>query len=194
MSSEIEYEKHRNPVIRVGKLKLDRDSVMIALVNLAAWVGVWGLSGMTRTLGKDYVFTGIFVVYMLYVLANMFSAGSTSGSVVYELNILLTVEQMISILLGSVVLFATFSHTLPIHAGCKPVVLSLIFSIAGILAASSMWVNLWNSGQAFRAVRKLKQGFYNIALALFLIICILILKGYDCSQLPPAGPTASAAS
>lgn len=128
------------------------------------------------------MFSIIFWLYILYTLANIQSSDHTSGGVVYELNILLTVEQMISILFGTLVLFMLFHHNVKIHDNCKPVVFKLAVSIVIILTSASLWVNVWTTGRAFRAVRKFKQGIYNIALALFMITGIIFIRS-NCPEI-----------
>lgn len=171
-------EKH-NPTIHIGNLELDRDSAIVMLLNIFMWIMIWKISGLWKTLlsGQHLIFPFIFIIYIVYMLMNMFISGTSSGGVVYELNILLTVEQMISILFGTTVLFLLFEHNLPLGDNCRQVVKLLIISSTVILSIASLWVNIWTSGQAFRAVRKFKQGVYNMSLCLFLLVCIIYAKG-----------------
>jgi hypothetical protein len=175
-------EKH-NPVIILYGKKYDVDSVVVGLVLVTIWVLIWRTSGLSKTLlvnpkGKfDLTFTLIFILFNIYVILNIWSAGTTSGGVVYELNILLTVEQMISILFGTMVLFAIFGSKIPVHANCQKIIFKLTISIIILLTVASLWVNVWTSGRGFRALRKFKQGVYNIALAVFIIIGFIYVKG-----------------
>lgn len=160
----------RNPVFRVFGKQLDQDSVFVSIVILVIWLFIWRYTGLWKTLRHDVTFAFVFVSFILYVFANTITAGTTSGGVVYELNILLTVEQMISILFGTVVLFTLFSKNLPLGDNCRKVVLRISISAIIILTFASMWISVWTSGRAFRAIRKFKQGVYNITLSLFVLI------------------------
>jgi hypothetical protein len=170
-----------NPTLEVFHLKIDTDTLVVGLVVLLVWVLIWKTSGLWPLLFKDTIFAGIFILFFIYVIANVISAGVTSGSVVYELNVLLTVEQMISILLGSIIVFALFSNSIPVHENCKGVLTKLTMSSVMVLSVSSLWVNVITTGRAFRAIRKFKQGMYNIALALFIIIGLIYIKGNPCN-------------
>jgi hypothetical protein len=172
----------QNPTIDFLGRKYDRDSAVVGLVLIVIWGLIWRTSGLWKTLRYDLSFTFIFFLFALYVIANIVTAGTSSGGVVYELNILLTVEQMISILFGTVVLFALFGKNLPIHDNCRHIILKLSMSIVVILTAASLWVNVWTSGRAFRSIRKFKQGVYNIALTLFIIIGLIFIKGNKCPE------------
>ena len=174
---ESDIGEAQNPVICVFGARLDRDTSVVMLLIIAMWCAIWAYSGLWRTLFNDLSFLVVFLAFIAYLLTSMVTSGTSSGGVVYELNILLTVEQMISILFGTVVLFALFSHKIPVHDSCKPVIFTLTMTILLLLTIASMWVNVWTSGQAFRAVRKFKQGIYNIALCLFVVIAMIFLKG-----------------
>jgi hypothetical protein len=170
----------QNPTIQFLGYTYDRDSAIVGLILIIIWIIIWKTSGLWKTLRYDISFIVIFFLLILYIIANIATAGTSSGGVVYELNILLTVEQMISILFGTVVLFALFGKNLPIHENCRHIILRLSMSIVVILTTASLWVNLWTSGRAFRSVRKFKQGIYNVALTLFIIIGLIFIKGSKC--------------
>jgi hypothetical protein len=176
----IEFEEEddqQNPAIEIFGNKYDRDTAIVVFIILFIWCVIWGVTGLWRTLiRRDFTFIFIFVIFCVYMLAMIASSGRTSGGVVYELNILLTVEQMISILFGTIVLFTLFGHNLPIHTNCKTVIFRLSLSIVIILTTASLWVNVWTSGRSFRALRKFKQGIYNVSLTLFILIGLIYLK------------------
>jgi hypothetical protein len=175
-----EITERDNPVITILGNDFDVDSTIVGFVIILIWCIVWRTSGLWRTLKYDYTFIVIFFAFVLFNIASIASAGNSSGGIVYELNILLTVEQMVSILFGTIVLFALFSKNLPIHENCRIVVTKLIMSAVVILTVASLWISVWNSGRAFRAIRKFKQGIYNVALALFVIIGIIFIKSNKC--------------
>lgn len=193
---EVEEEENdigekKNPIVNIFGNEYDKDSLIIGILLVVLWGLIWRYSGLYKTLAlsfnkkfsTDISFIVIFFLFIVYVLLNIVTAGVSSGGVVYELNILLTVEQMISILFGTVVLFVLFNKNLPVDDNCRPVLLKLGMSIVIILTISSLWVNVWTSGRAFRSVRKFKQGLYNIALTLFIIIGLIFLKGNKCPSI-----------
>jgi hypothetical protein len=174
--------ENQNPVIRVMDYDLDLDSVTVSLLIVFMWVTIWYASGLWKTLRYDWVFTFVFLLFILYIVTGVITAGTTSGGIVYELNILLTVEQMIAILLGSAIVFALFAtKNLPSPPGCEPIVFRLLMSDVVILLMASLWVNVITTGRAFRFIRKLKQGIYNIALTFLIIVGIIYVKGVRCS-------------
>ena len=120
--------------------------------------------------------SAIFGFFAIYLVANTFTAGNKSGGVIYELNILLTVEQMVSILYGTMVLFMLFNKNIPIEGANKIIVTNLSVIIIFLLTIASMWVNLYSSGRSFRFLRKFKQGVYNIALVCFSMILVVYLQ------------------
>ena len=157
-------------------MKLDLDTTIVLGLSLAIWVFIFQYSGMFRLLKVHPIIMGVFVTFIVYSIANLLTSGHTSGGVVYELNILLTVEQMISILLGSFLLLCLFLYKLQAPEPLRPLLTRLSVIIVLLLACASAWVNIISSGRTFRALRKFKQSLYNIALALFAIICILLLE------------------
>ncbi len=171
-----EIGEKTNPVIHLFGRKIDRDSVVVHFLIIVIWTLIWFGSGMATIVGKDIIFSVVFGLFILYNLASIMTAGHTSGGVVYELNILLTVEQMVAILFGTMVLFTLFYKNLPIQSSCAPVIFRLCISNVIILTLSSLWVSVWTSGRAFRSIRKFKQGIYNIALIVFIVIGILFLR------------------
>lgn len=183
---EDEIGSKQNPTIKFMGREYDRDTATVGFVIIFLWVLIWKYTGLYKTLmtekngQHDLLFTFIFLIFIVYVLLNIGTSGTSSGGVVYELNILLTVEQMISILFGTVVLFTLFGKNLPVHENCQPVVFKLMMSIVIILSISSLWVNVWTSGRTFRALRKFKQQIYNIALTLFITVGLIFVKGGQC--------------
>lgn len=179
---ESEIGEKRNPTIDLFGRELDVDSTVVMVLILLIWIVIWFYSGLWKTLQYDPSFSIIFFLFIAYVLANLATSGTTSGGVVYELNILLSVEQMVSILFGTIVLFALFNNRLDTDETCRSIVSKLSVSIVVILATASLWVNIYTSGRAFRAVRKFKQGIYNISLTLFIVIGLLFLKNTPCKS------------
>lgn len=178
LAEDIDIGKSDNPTISIGGVALDYDTMLVMLVTVVAWVTIWQQSGLLSQIIRNPSLLFVFLSFIGYCIMNVYTSGSTSGGVMYELNILLTVEQMISILFGTMVLFAVFYQRIPfIPDRCKFTIHKLIIPIVLVLTISSMWLNLVTSGRSFRALRKLKQGFYNIALALFIVISIVLLKG-----------------
>ena len=173
--------ENQNPVVRVFDYDLDIDSIIVSVLLVLIWTSIWFGSGLSSSLRYDWVFTVVFILFIVYNGVNVISAGTTSGGVVYELNILLTVEQMVAILLGSVILFLLFHKGLQFPEGCSGVVSKLLMSNVVILMVASLWVNVITTGRAFRFIRKFKQGIYNIALTFFIIVGIIYIKGIRCS-------------
>jgi hypothetical protein len=157
---------------------LDRDSAVVYSAVIAVWVAVWVTTGLHRY--HSPLFVAIFTAFIGYCILAFITSDTKSGGVVYELNILLTVEQMISILFGTVVLFAVFADRLEAPASCKSVIYRLTMSNVVILCMASMWVNVYTSGHMFKALRKFKQGIYNIALIVFMLVAILYVRGGEC--------------
>lgn len=171
--------ENQNPVITLFNIDLDVDTIIVSLLIFSIWIIIWQASGLWKVLKYNWVFALVFFLFILYNLTNIITAGTTSGGVVYELNILLTVEQMISILLGSAIVFTLFSKNLPAPEGCSSIIFKLLMSNVVILMISSLWVNVITTGRAFRFVRKFKQGVYNIALTFLVIVGIIYIKGIN---------------
>jgi hypothetical protein len=171
--------ENQNPIITLFNIDFDVDTILVSLLIFFIWVVIWQASGLWKLLRYNWIFGLVFFLFILYTLTNIVTAGTTSGGVVYELNILLTVEQMISILLGSVILFTLFSKNLPTPEGCNSIVFKLLMSNVVILMISSLWVNVITTGRAFRFVRKFKQGVYNITLTFLIIVGIIYIKGIN---------------
>jgi hypothetical protein len=165
-----------NPTWDFFGYKLDLDSTIVFIAIIVIWVWIWHITGLRRTLMKDTLFTFIFISFIIYCIGNILTAGHRSGGVVYELNILLTVEQMVSILFGTFVLFTIFLYRIDMHDTCRALVKQLITYNIIILTCASLWVSIWTSGRAFRAIRKFKQGLYNVSLSFFILIGFLYLK------------------
>jgi len=183
---ESEVGERRNPTVKVLGDAVDRDSLVVGTLIIVLWVLIWRKSGLYKTLEYNPVFIIIFFGFIAYMLFNVKSSGTTSGGVVYELNILLTVEQMVSILLGTTVVFLLFIKNLPVPDSCRSVTFRLSVYIMMMLTAASLWVNVYTSGRMFRAIRKFKQGMYNIALTLYIIIGLIYVKGTDCGAVSTA--------
>lgn len=174
---ESEINEKRNPIVRFFNYELDLDSMIVHLLIIFIWLTIWFGTGLRTMVGKDIIFSVVFMLFLLYNIVSIFTAGKSSGGVVYELNILLTVEQMVSILLGAVILFTLFYKNLPMHPACAPIINKLCISNVVLLTLSSLWVSVWTSGRAFRSIRKFKQGIYNIALMIMIIVGLLFLRG-----------------
>lgn len=179
---ESEINEKRNPTISILGKDLDRDSFVVHMIIIAIWIFIWHMTKLLRAVWKDAVFTAVFFLFIIYNLASIATAGTSSGGVVYELNILLTVEQMVSILFGTIVLFALFHKNIP-STKCEKIVTSICVYNIIILTISSLWVSVWTSGRAFRSIRKFKQGIYNIALSLFILIGVIYLKSFQLNDM-----------
>ena len=184
VKQENSHDERRNPVVPFFGKDLDRDSLIVFSIIIGIWVLIWTTSGLWKVLEYDSIYTLLFFMFITYVLMQIYTSGTSSGGVVYELNILLTVEQMISILFGTIVVFTIFSNNLKSHYGvhdnCMKIVFRLCVSIIIILTTASLWVNVITTGRSFRAIRKFKQGIYNVALTLFIIIGLILYRGSEC--------------
>ena len=177
-AEETGVAEHRNPTIHINGYDIDIDSMVVILINIILWILFWFFSGIYVLIGRDLLSTILFFGFIVYMICNIIISGNTSGNVMYELNILMSVEQMVAILFGAIVLFTMFiPHFQTISSECRSVVQRIAVLILIVLTLASLWINLWTNGRAFRMVRKLKQGLYNLALCLFLMICIILSRG-----------------
>lgn len=180
--TESEIGEKKNPTINVFNHNIDVDSAIVMLLLIFIWSVIWKTTGLWEVLKYDMTFKFVFYLFVIYSIINMFTSGNSSGSIIYELNILMNVEQMVSILFGTMVMFTLFHHNLQLSDGCKRLVFHIMLSIIIIMTIISLWVNLFNSGRSFRALRKFKQGIYNIALMLFLIVGLIYIQRKECSD------------
>jgi hypothetical protein len=179
---EEDIGKKQNPTWNLFGKKIDVDTTIVSSLVILVWIIIWNTTGLFNVIKKgDKIFISIFILFILYVITNTYTAGHSSGGVVYELNILLTVEQMISILFGTIVLFSLFNNKINIDKNCSRVINKLVMSIVVILSTSSLWVNVITNGRAFRAIRKFKQGIYNASLTLFIIVGMIYVRGTSCN-------------
>lgn len=176
-SEKEQINEKQNPILPLFGYEFDLDSLIVHFIIIVIWVFIWYGTGLRVVIGKDLIFSLVFVIFILYNIVSIMTAGTSSGGVVYELNILLTVEQMVSILFGTVVLFSLFHKNIPVNENCKSIINRICISNVIILTISSLWVSVWTSGRAFRSIRKFKQGIYNIALTLFVMVGIIFIKG-----------------
>jgi len=168
-----------NPTVLFLNRKLDIDSIIIHTTVIALWIIIWWYSGLMGRIRTQVLLGLVFIIFIAYNISSIFTAGHSSGGVVYELNILLTVEQMVSILFGTIVLFTLFKKNLSMTDTCQKVINTICYSMIIILTLASSWVSIWTSGRAFRAIRKAKQGLYNITLFLFVVVGLILLKSND---------------
>lgn len=173
---ESEIGEKRNPTFSFMGYDLDVDSTVVLLGTCFIWIMIWFYTGLYHKFNHHWIYFFIFTVFILYMLINILTSGNTSGGVVYELNILLTVEQMISILFGTIIVFLLFIGRLPIHEKARQLIYSTLVMIAILLTFASLWLNVITSGRSFRAIRKAKQGIYNISLSLFIVVCIIAFQ------------------
>lgn len=178
-----EIGEKQNPTFTFLGYKFDTDSAIVMGLLVFIWFIVWKSTGLLSLVKYDLTFLVVFILFIIYCIINLYTSDTVSGSIVYELNILTSVEQMVAILYGTMVLFTLFHHFLPILDGCKNLVFKILISIVIIMTIISMWVNVFVTGRAFRALRKFKQGIYNIALILFLLVALIYIKQKDCSNL-----------
>ncbi len=165
--------ERENPTVNLFGLILDRDSLFVTLTAIATWILIWSYTGLLQKIPSNWIFLVIFSSFIIYTILNLLSSTPTSGNALYELNILLTVEQMVAILFGTVIVFVLFSDRLNIHVEAKRVIERIGYATLILLSISSLWVNVITSGRAFRVVRKGKQAIYNIAYVLFIAIGFL---------------------
>ena len=173
---QIDIGEVKNPVIKVMGKEYDFDSVVVLGLVLVIWFMLWNSTGMIKLAQQDMTYLFIFVIFPMYMIFTMTTSGLTSGGVIYELNILLSVEQMIAILFGTVVLFVLFMKNLPLADEWHTTMYTIGIAMIILLCISSLWVNVVTSGRAFRMVRKFKQGIYNICLTLFIVLTTLFIK------------------
>lgn len=168
--------EEQNPTFEFFDLSLDVDTTIVILGGILVWALIWYQSGLMKRMSLDPLYMFIFSVFVLYQLLNVVTSSAKSGSSAFELNVLMSVEQMISILFGTLVVFTLFSDRLNLHPETQNMLRILSVDAILMLTVASMWLNVSTSGRSFRAIRKAKQMLYNIALALFVLGCILILK------------------
>lgn len=171
-----EITEKKNPTINIAGLTLDIDSTLAISFGIFVWIYVWIATGLLSKARQNFIYLVIFSLFIIYSMINIITSGTSSGGAVYELNILLTVEQMISILFGTLVVLTLFSEKFPTHPETKRLVLRVLIVCLMLLSLASMWLNVVTSGRSFRAIRKTKQSLYNISLALVITIGILLFN------------------
>jgi hypothetical protein len=176
---ETQIGEKTNPTFTLFGNEYDIDSALISIIIIIIFCLIWKITGLWKALKYDTSFTFIFLFFILYNLIIIKTSGTTSGGIVYEINILLTVEQMISIILGTMILFILFQHNIQpsLHPICREIIEKISISIMILLTIGSLWVSTYTTGRTFRALRKLKQGIYNVSLTLFIIIGLIFFKG-----------------
>jgi hypothetical protein len=172
-----------NPTLLFQGYEIDQDTAIVVAVLVTIWVLVWRTTGVYKTLRHDILFSVIFVAFTIYLMTALVTSGHSSGSISYELNILLSVEQMVALLFSLVVVFTLFSYKLEVHASCSPVIKRINLAMLVLLSMTSLWVAIGNNARAFRGIRKFKQGMYNIVLIMFMVCALIILRGGEC-ELP----------
>jgi hypothetical protein len=165
-----------NPTFDILNFKIDIDSLIVMGICLVSWIGIWRYTPLWQLLSRGrWYYKAVFGGFILYTLANVVTSGNKSGTVQYELNILLTVEQMISIMFGTVVVFLLFGDRLNLPSDAQQVVSLVSCIMLVVLGFASMWINVVTTGRAFRSVRKGKQAAYNIAYALFVVLGLVAI-------------------
>jgi hypothetical protein len=172
----VEIDEDKNPVLTVWGKEYDMDTVTVTVIILILWFFIWNSTGLIKLAQQDNFYLFILVIFPMYMILNTSTSGVHSGGVVYELNILLSVEQMIAILFGTVVLFVLFIKNLPISPEWMVTMYTIGIIMIVLLCTASLWVNVVTSGRAFRMVRKGKQQIYNMCLILFVTMGTLFFK------------------
>lgn len=177
---EDEIGEKGNPTFMFQGFEIDVDTARVVGLLLVIWIFIWRITGVYTSLRHDLLFTFIFISFTIYLLTALVTSGHYSGSITYELNILLSVEQMLIIVFGTVVLFTLFSSKLSVHESCAPVIKRINLAMLVLLCTANLWVSIYNSPRAFRTIRKMKQGIYNIVMIMFMVCLMIILRGNQC--------------
>lgn len=177
-----EIKESRLPTIDLLGYTIDRDALIVGVCVLLLWILLCLF--ILRNTGLSTVFSMaiglIMLLFAVYIIASVFSSEPSAGGVVFELANLTSVEQMISVITGSFILFFGLMLFLPSPDDrMKRVLCSLSLVSMLLIGAISMWVNTIMTGRAFRNLRKIKQAGYNIVLCLFIIQIWILLASYS---------------
>jgi len=167
-----DIREKKTPVITIGSWNVDRDAVFMGCGTMLLWGGICFY--IMRNIKLNPVFkvpvSIIMALFAVYIIVAVLSMDPSAGGIVFELNNLTSVEQMISVILGSFVVFFGLIFFIPnVSINTRKVLITIACVSLLLLGIISMWVNTIMSGRAFRNLRRFKQAIYNMVLCLFVI-------------------------
>jgi hypothetical protein len=167
-----DIRESKTPTILIAGHQVDRDAVILGVSTLIVWGTIcWYIMNNIQLPPMfKWPVTIIMSLFAVYIVVAVLSMDPSSGGIVFELNNLTSVEQMISVILGSFVVFFGLIFFIPsIPTETRHVLITLACVSLLLLGVISMWVNTIMSGRAFRNLRRFKQAMYNMVLCLFII-------------------------
>ena len=181
ISSEIQAQVvkteklHKAPTLNIPLLEIevDQSSLMAYIFGIVITYFIWKYLELF-SLFERHKFIGIvFITQIVLFIAQIFTSSTKVASYDTESNILLSINQIKSVMLGSIILYAVFSKE------TNRFEQRLLYTTIIINCIFLVYVSVPRDENYIRQIRKIKQVGLNIVIFLFIIILyIRMLPSY----------------
>jgi hypothetical protein len=158
--------------IQIRNMKFDKTSFIILISAMVIFTIIWAAAGL---FGETKKTKGLFVIYIIamkiFVYQIIYSSTFT-GNITYEQSNLVSLEQLGSMFVGSIVVLTVFiSNIKPYKLHPKTFTILMLCIMLGSLMY--VVISFRKTGYNLRIVRKVKQAIFNIVISLFIAIIYL---------------------
>jgi hypothetical protein len=164
---------HKEKTIRFLGKDIDLKSLYISILAIISSILIWYYTDILSDLIVDNNLLILFSVLIINFIAQIFTSSISAGSITLEQSKLLAVNQINSLLIGTILVFI---FIMKIHTDTN----TKIFSVATILIImnllNSMNLSVRKNGSSIRTLRKIKEVFLNISITLFASLVYISMK------------------
>lgn len=166
--NNIEFTKNNNFLLfgyEIDVISFSSIVVMLAVFNL-----FWFRFGFFRSMKKNKYLLSVYVFSTIFLLIQIGSSESVSGSISYETGKLSDIDQQISTFTSEYILFLFLLFYVFSMADEKYLLILLLLFIA------HLYPSVPQTGKATRIVRKVKQYLFNICVMLIIGVLVSFVK------------------
>jgi len=147
--------------------KFDKNSVIVSFVSFITLNAIFMYFDFFRNGLDNPDVIGVYIVSVMFLIARLMMESDKFGGFVYEQEALYALEQMNSLLLGSLVVILYFGKDAVGHR-------KLLLLALAILLLNNLNVAVAEDGDDIKTIRSYKEGALN--LSIFLIICSTVIE------------------
>lgn len=142
--------------------KIDKISTISLIFGIVATYFIWKKLGLINILNNDRNLAIIYILLISTFVIQIFTSDTTVGGYTMEFNEITNLNQIISVFMGTLILYAVFIKN------NNNTERNTLYTAIMINALLIIYISVKNDGNSIRQVKKFKQVGLNIVIFLFM--------------------------
>jgi hypothetical protein len=170
--NSIEFKQGKT--IQIFGQDIDINTLTVICIGIILSILLWWYTGLLKMIYKDKVMFFLFLGMIGFFIGQIFLSSSLSGNITLETSKLVSINQIISTFLGSLVIFMYVLNKLTDKKLIKNTNF-LLFIVIAVLIIGHARVNVKTDGSQIRILRQIKETLFNVTI--FTTLAVIYLAG-----------------